>query len=66
MSTRLFGILATAWIVLGPISLLWLMGYYALGSYPQQLTEALALEALLGLPAASLLIYMRARRAEND
>ena len=64
--TRLFGTLATSCVVLVPIAALWLMVYYALGSKPQPITEAFALLALVGLPALTIWIYRRDRRAKYD
>jgi len=63
---RLFGILATACVVLCPFALLWLAVFSVFGSESQPVAVTLALSILFGLPTATLLVYRHGQRLRHD
>ena len=65
MTKRIFGLLGTLWVVLGPIAALWLAVHFAFGGV-DPLAEAIATVVLLGPPIAMLIIYTRNSRNQND
>jgi len=65
VNKRLFGLLGTIWVVLGPIAALWLAVQVTFGGV-DPLAEAIAAFVLLGPPIAMLMIYKRNSRMQND
>ena len=62
MSKRLFGIIGTLWLVLGPLAALWLIVHFAFGGV-DPVAETLAALVILGPPVVCAILYSRYMRS---